>query len=198
MPNPAVDPPAVMATSFQGVQQTAQNRFLTTAPAAAPRVGVPFSCAPRVAPRQSSQTCPPQSGWIRFCLIKITVSSSPPLQEEEEEGLKPCIIWHSWILALGTGLGCSNQGTSRRPLASAGAGGEQPPAQLQQEEGFHGITRWLMLEGASGGHLVHASAPAGALGLCPGRFLIPARMESTQPPWGTCASAPSAVKKVFS
>lgn len=144
-----------------------------------------------------SDTCPPRRGWIRFCLIKITVSSLPLLQEEEEEGLKPCIIWHSWTLALGTGLGCSNQGTSRKPLAAAGAGGEQPPAQFQQEEGFHGIPGWLMLEGASGGHPVHTSAPAGALGLCLDRFLIPARMESTQPPWATCASAPSAVIKCF-
>lgn len=30
--------------------------------------------------------------WIRFCLIKITISSLPLLQEEEEEGLKLCII----------------------------------------------------------------------------------------------------------
>lgn len=34
------------------------------------------------------------------------------------------------------------------------------PSPSQQEQGFHGITRWLMLEGASGGQLVHISAPA--------------------------------------
>lgn len=86
-------------------------------------------------------------------------------------------------------------GTSRRRLAAAGAGGEQFPAQLQQEQGFHGSTQWLMLQGASGGHLVLTSAPAPSL--CLHRFLILARMESEQPPRATRARAPAAAKKGF-
>lgn len=50
-----------------------------------------------------SDVSPPWSGWIRFCLIKITISSFPLLQEEEEKGLKA--VHYLAQLEPGTGHG---------------------------------------------------------------------------------------------